>query len=166
VDAADEGAESQWRLPELVPFDASKWAQLEEHLYTIFRQDFLDVICYWRGRRVTVQREPILNGKEDGFWHVTTETGPSGLRADRVPDPRRCERIAWLRAVLTAPEPEVRVFGQKRGQYQHFGVALPDFSFVVFLREWPSNVQLKTAYCVEAQYKRDRFRQQWEADKR
>lgn len=52
----------------------------------------------FQGLWVRCRRDPIEgDGKEAGFWHCVSE-GPNEL--DRVPDLRRCERIAWIRAVL------------------------------------------------------------------
>jgi hypothetical protein len=160
------GGTPEWTLPALLPFSGSDWPQYEEQIYEVFRQDFLVTPVLWRAQPVTVQREPLLNGKVDGFWHVATETGPSGQVGDRVPDLDRCARIRWVKAVLVAPTQAVRTFGQIRGGYQHYGVALPDFSYIVFLRQWPGKVQLKTAYSVPSAYKRESYRKEWEADKR
>jgi len=159
-------AETPWALPALELWDGSDWPRYEEHLYGIFHADFLVTPPLWRGQPVTVQREPMLNGKAEGFWHIVTETGPSRQRDDRIPDPRRCERIRWVRAVLTAPEQEVRTFGEMRGSYQHVGIALPDFSYVVFIRLWPRNVQLKAAYTVPAAHNRASLERQWKLEKR
>jgi hypothetical protein len=155
-----------WSPPDLVPFSGSDWPAYERQIYELFRADFLVTPVTWRGQPVTIQREPLLNGKEEGFWHLTTETGPSGKVGDRYPDLERCARIRWVKAILTAPANEVRTFGQMRGTYQHFGIALPDFSYIVFLRQWPKAVQLKAAYNVAATYKQARYREQWGADKR
>lgn len=153
-------------LPPLVPFPGTDWPRYEAKIYALFQADFLAVPVLWRGQRITIQREPMLNGKEGGFWHLVTETGPSGRPDDRVPNLDRCARICWVKAILTAPRDEVRVFGQIRHGYQHYGIALPDFSYVAFLREWPKSVQLKTAYHVPSTGKQRDYRKQWEADKR
>lgn len=163
-----------WSLPALVPWSGTDWATYEDRIYRLFVADFLMTPVVWRGQDVSVARspkldgvpQPMLNGKEEGFWHVATETGPSGLPGDRVPNLDRCARIPWIKAVLNAPPQEVRTFGQIRQGRQHFGIALPDFSYIVFLRQWPLNVQLVTAYCVDHQGKRDDYRKQWIADKR
>jgi hypothetical protein len=140
---------SSLTLPEPVPWDGRDWEAYEQTIYALFRRDFIDQPAFWRGQRVTVQNEPRYKGKEDGFWHVTTETGSSGQPDDRIPDLDRCARICWIRAVLSADDAHVCVFGQMRNGYQ-----------------WPSNVQLKTAYLVTSHGKREDFRRQWEADKR
>lgn len=164
--ASQGSAPAAWSLPPLVPFPGSDWPAYEQRIYDRFRADFLVTPVIWRGQRVTIQREPLLNGKEEGFWHLTTETGPSGKVGDRYPDLERCARIGWPKAILTAPASEVRTFGQMRGTYQHFGIALPDFSYLVFIRQWPQSVQLKAAYYVTAAHKQASYRRQWEADKR
>lgn len=160
------GPSTPWSLPPLVPFPGSDWPRYEAEIYALFHADFLVTPTLWRGQPVTIQRDPMLNGKEDGFWHVMTETGPTGRPDDRMPNLDRCARIRWVKAVLAAPDTEVRVFGQMRDRHQHYGVALPDFSYIVFLRQWPRSVQLKTAYHVPSTGKQDDYRKQWEADKR
>lgn len=138
-------------LPDEIHFDGS-WPEYEALLYRIFRADFLDRAAYWRGMPVTIKREPLLNGKEDGFWHVISETGPSRQPSDRVPDLARCRRLGWIRALLEADEADVGVFPESRGNRRHFGICPPTFDHVVFLREWPNAYQLKTAYCVTADW--------------
>jgi hypothetical protein len=153
-------------LPDLIEYDGAYWDPYEDTIYAIFKRDFLDNRCMFRGRPITIQIEPRFKGKVEGFWHVTTETGPSGKRDDRVQDLARCARVGWLRPILCAPAEQIVVWGEKRGNYQHLGVALADFSFVIFLREWPDGYQLKTAYCVTSERKRMIYRRAWEANKR
>jgi hypothetical protein len=50
------------------------------------------------------------------------------------------------------------VGGGVLGKFIHLAVALPDFSYVVFLREWPTSYQLLSAYYIEREVEREKYR--------
>lgn len=86
-------------MPELIPYEGYDcWATYEEILYKIFRNHFIDNYTYFKNRKVKIRFHPIMNGKEEAFYHVTCndylKTG------DRQPDLRRCERIKWVKAYI------------------------------------------------------------------
>jgi len=155
-------------LPPLCVFSgaAEDWPAYEDELYAHFRRDVVErqPPLRFRGRPVGIRREPADKGKEYAFWHITSY----GMSEEaRVPDLRRCERIRWPAALLLADEADRVVWEEPpKGQYTHLGVALPDFSYVVFLREWPYSYQLLTAYAVEREHIRAKYRSHWEARKR
>lgn len=144
----------QW-LPALQPFptNAADWAGYELDLYERFRRDLL------RAPRVTVMgREVVVSphvgsdGREETFWHLTSETKGS----DRVLEPRRCERLAWIRCILqrcqNPPTSDVVWWKNrrptKRGFQTRLLVAPADFSYVVVLTESGRRYVLLTAYQV------------------
>jgi hypothetical protein len=116
----------------------------------------------WRGHRVLVFRNPEHKGKCAGFWHCTSVADPDS--ADRIPDLRRCERIRWIRALLVAPSAEVRTWEESpRGRDRRFVIATPEFDFLVVLRLMKAGlVQLVTAYHVEWEGRRAKYRREYE----
>ena len=108
--------EDDW-LPELwtLPKAGGDWSTFVESAYDIFRRDFVDSQPLFRRLQVRCRRDPIEeDGKEAGFWHCTSE-GPN--EPDRVPALRRCERIAWVRAIIeNSIEPGVDVWENERNK--------------------------------------------------
>jgi hypothetical protein len=151
-------------LPTLLPF-AGDWFTYVEVLYACYLNDFVDNLTYWRGKRVAVARDPEIKGKGFSFWHLT-----SGV--DRVtgevnePDLDRCARLAWIRAVIEAAPERVLTWEQVRPDQVSIGIALPDFSFVIFLAERHDWVFLRTAYYVPSQGRREKYRREYESSKK
>lgn len=154
---------SNW-LPELVPF-FNPWSDYCDAVHGYFHADFVDTKPAFRGQPVQILVEPRLQGKEYTFWHLISER-PLGA-SERVPDFRRCERIRWPKALLEVAEGERRVWQEpQRGRLPSLGVALPDFSYVLFLRQWPANYELATAYVVTSANRRTKYRREWEVEPR
>src|SRR5687768_6812252 len=94
--------------PPLVQFDGSLdgWGAYVEALYGIFTTTLCHRRLVFAGERVTVPRYPEADGKHDCFWHVTTGGSPP---ADRLPDLRRCERVAWIAWILQRAGTDTRI---------------------------------------------------------
>jgi hypothetical protein len=73
------------------------WGEYVEGVYAFFRRDFIESRPYLDGLPVSCRRDPVDLGKEAGFWHCISEGRDED---ERTPDLRRCERIAWVRAVI------------------------------------------------------------------
>jgi hypothetical protein len=155
-------------LPDLCPFSGigDEWPAYEDLIYGYFRADFVDPSprIQFRGRPVNIRIDPADKGKANTFWHLMSE---GDNEATRVPDFRRCERIRWPGALIRAAEVDRRVWAENnRGKFTHLGIALPDFSYVLFLREWPASYQLMTAYLVEPGYRRAKYEKEYQENKR
>ena len=124
----------------------------------------MDNTTYWHGKRVAVRYEPSAACKGFTFWHITC-----GLDANadpKEPDLDRCARIGWVKALIEADAAKVVTWEQKRGRDRVVAIALPDFSFVVFLSERRQYMHLLTAYWVPSQGRRDKYRREYEASKK
>jgi hypothetical protein len=79
-------------LPPLMCLDdcGGEWKRYVEAVFGEFYYDFIASQPQSQGLSVQCRRDPIMDGKEAGFWHCTSE-GPDERR--RTPDLRRCERI-------------------------------------------------------------------------
>lgn len=87
------------QLPELVICE--NWAKFNEYdelLYLIFKRDFIDSKPLYENKEVVIRRHPLVNGKEQTFYHVTSKDYKKN--EERYPDPRRCERIKWIRKFI------------------------------------------------------------------
>ena len=90
--------ECNW-LPELVICE--NWAKFDEYdeiIYKIFKRDFIDSKPLYENKEVLIRKEPVVNNKEQVFFHVTSKD--YNKDGERCPDPRRCERIKWIRRFI------------------------------------------------------------------
>lgn len=154
----------EW-CPALLLFEdyGGDWPAYEEALYGAYVADFRERECRWRGVKVTVAWNPPYKNKDSTFWHVTSEGDSNG---DRIPDLRRCERIRWIRALVEVDSSAVRTWVQSRKNGKTLVIALPDFSFLVFMRMHPDRLHLVTAYHVESDWRRDKYRREYEASEK
>ncbi len=145
-------SQANW-LPALLVLNdfGGNWDAYLNALYGCYRKDFERVQLEFAGVRLALKRHPEISGKAATFWHLISE----GVDEDaRLPDLRRCERIGWVRAIFDAAGTD-RVLQwsnqrqTKRGLESNIVLALPDFSFVVILRDRGSYMLLWTAYAVK-----------------
>ena len=73
------------------------WRRYVDAAYAIFHRDFIASQPAFQGGWVRCRRDPIVDGKEAGFWHCVSEGRDE---VARTPDLRRCERVAWVRATI------------------------------------------------------------------
>jgi hypothetical protein len=162
-------------LPALITLNdlGGDWNAYLEGVYGIFRRDFLDSRPTFRGTLVGHRKyeqggNTLPSGKEATFWHLISE-GPN--EEDRIPDMRRCERIAWVRHILdhaAQPNSEVRVWTQNRNGKLNFALAPPSFEYIVIMG-WrepkegrPYAIPL-TAFDVK-ENKRGKYKKEWETN--
>lgn len=151
-------------LPATLPFDGN-WFAYVEVLYRCYLDHFVTNTTYWRGKRVGMRYEPATNGKAYTFWHITCGLDP--VTGDiNAPDLDRCARVAWVKPLIEAEATKVVTWEQVRGRDRKVAIALPDFSFVVFLAERRDWMYLLTAYCVMSQGRRDKYRREYEGSKK
>lgn len=112
-----------------------------------------------------IQRHPEYRGKSATFWHFTSE---GAIEDERPPDFRRCERIAWPRAIIdrfTGRKPQatdaIVWWENLRGREKRIVLALPDFSYVVIMAARGDYVMPWTAYPVERRHQRQKMEQEY-----
>ncbi len=141
-------------LPALIEFNHyGNWEDYLEAIHDQFLRDFASNPPTWPGKRLSLKRHPEYRGKSATFWHLTSE---GAIEEERPPDFRRCERIAWPRAIVaqfTGQKPKegdlIVWWKNKRGSEDRVILALPDFSYVVIIAERTDYVMVWTAYPVE-----------------
>ena len=77
-----------------------EWDEYYEEVYSKFKNDFLNENrpLYYNNKIIRIRRMPEVFGKEQTFYHITNYE-EQGIE-NRVPDWRRCERIAWVREFI------------------------------------------------------------------
>lgn len=90
-------------LPKIITLDDfnGNWELYKDELYKIFVNDFINNPLYFKNKKVEIRTNPKQNNYEHAFVHLTCETMKDGINInDRIPDFRRCERIAWNRRII------------------------------------------------------------------
>lgn len=123
--------------PPLLPFNGSDWGAYVESLYLAFCSDFCTPPgVIFQGQRVTAPRLPVDQGKHASFWHVISD-GP--IEKDRIPNPRRCERVPWIGWLIRHAESDPRISWwenertTKRGPEKRVLILYAEQRFVVVL---------------------------------
>lgn len=156
-------------LPELMllsEYDGDPNAYLEA-LHDAFVEDFVVSKPKWLDKRVGLKRHPEYNGKSATFWHMITE---GSSEADRTLDMRRCERIRWPKHFmeehdgLPPHKSKARLVWwaePRRGETRYL-LALSDFSYVAVVADRGDFVLPWTAFYVEQEHRRRKFRRRYE----
>jgi hypothetical protein len=154
-----------WLPPLLTLQGCGGWTGLLEAAHQRYLEDFFYTLPRFIGRAIKLRRTPVTDSKEAAFWHLIQE-GES--EDDRTPSMERCERIAWVRALIEAAgdATRVRLWSSMRqtgrGPKLHWVIALPDFSYMVVLRDDGETLLLLTAYPVERERRRLKLKREYE----
>ena len=86
-------------LPDCFDYpDWNNYKEYEDRLYELFRVQIIDGIFYFRSKTVQIRWYPVIDGKEECFFHCTCKDYNSVK--DRQPDPERMIRIPWIRPLI------------------------------------------------------------------
>ena len=141
-------------LPETIPCD--NWAlfnEYDEELYQIFKADFIDTQPVFEQKAVKIRFHPMVDGKEQAYFHVTSVNYRDDQ--DRKPDPRRCERIQWIRAFIENYQCDsslcdecdgIKVWEEPYKSNQRVYLLLEEEKYMVILERRPQYILLITAY--------------------
>ena len=88
----------KWLPPLEICDNLANWKPYEDKIYQIFLDDFVYLSPSYLGNNVRIRKHPIIDGKEEAFWHVTCQDYSHDN--NRKPDTRRCERIRWIRKII------------------------------------------------------------------
>lgn len=150
----------EW-LPDLFPVNPWEPGTYDE-LYRLFERDFKQTQPVYDGHAVWYFRE-MDDGRETIFWHLTTRDDKTV--GERLPDPRRSERLPWVRPMLEHPEkPEVLAWDHEEGDGSiKTYVWLEGYDFVVILKKYPDGRRrLITSYWVEYENTKRKLRKKYE----
>lgn len=143
------------------------WEPYLESLYVHFCRDFIATRPTFRNCKIGLKRHPVENGKECTFWHFISE---GKTEAERLPDLRRCERICWPRPMIEQESiRQLPVWSQLRNGERRIAISVEDFSYVLILAERQTQNGLMylpwTAYFVEHEHRRNKYRKEWQANR-
>lgn len=142
-------ATEQW-LPPLMEFNdyGGDWERYLAAVYGVFEKDFVRSKPSFRGKEFRLKWIPVYQGKSSTFWHMISE---GSVEEERIPDFRRCERIAWPRPVIEHEmEPEILVWSEPRGSNDvRIHIYLPDERYLVVLADRGNYILPWTAFYIE-----------------
>jgi hypothetical protein len=149
----------------LLDFDGD-WHRYEDELYRHFRRDFIVSRPSFQGRQVGYNVAPVVNGKEESFWHLITEEQETVVEGvigkERLPHLQRCERIRWPRPIIDAAKQDcVLVWREQHQGGQRIVLTTDDFSYFVAIAVRGPKLFLATAFPVEQPGRRERFEKQY-----
>ena len=152
--------------------DYTKWNEYLDKLYQLFRSDFIESQPIFEGKKVNFRRAPMDGKYEHAFIHLThkDEFHNSDNLNDRLPDPKRAERIGWNRKIienyLCKEECEgcdkILYFEEYRGKNIRIYLLFKDVNFLVILERRELYVLLITGYYVEYENSMKKYLKKYE----
>lgn len=134
-------------LPDLVRYN-SDWNEYADVLYSEYMSTYRNgKPLKFNDKKVIAPSQPEFYGKSESFWYIIGGK-------NNVPEPKRCERIRWARAIIEhSNNAEVLVFPERRGRIKSTLLWLKEESYLVVLEERKKYFILRTAYVVERAHK-------------
>jgi hypothetical protein len=151
----------KWLTPiiELAQFSGD-WNKYNDHLFSIFKKDFIDSQPTFHGKPVFMGDQRIFNGKPECFWHVTSQTDKQ--TGQRVPNMRRCERVAWIRSIIeNCGGSEVWEWPKQHERELRHNLFLENENFLVVLTE-RKKFYLVTAIYIDYPHTRKRLESEYQ----
>ena len=146
--------------PRLLLFQdfGGKWEIYETELHRIFIDEIARAGLQFRGQRVSCRHMPETAGRWASYWHLVQE---GQVEEERTPDLRRCERLRWVRWVITnaASHPEIDEWQNRRGRETNTLLWYREEYLVVLARRGDYWL-LKTAYCTDQPHRVRNLRQE------
>ena len=122
-----------------------------DHIFSLFKRDFISTTPIFKGKEVFHDRHDD-GGRPATFVHVTTEE--NRITKQRELSLRRCERIAWIKAIIEhTNDPLVFVWEKEQrtseGMTTRTYLFLEQENFLVILQEIIHNHFIITAIYVD-----------------
>ncbi|MCY1995836.1 hypothetical protein OW766_00745 [Klebsiella pneumoniae] len=148
-------------LPLLVLLEdySGVWNDYFEVVYKIFYQDFVLTKPVFRKKRLGLKRHPEYEGKSATFWHMVS-TGDQ--EEERIPDIRRCERIAWPKPIIDGSDtPCLKIWAEPKGKNQRIHIWFEDEGYLVVLDDRKDYILPWTAFFIEKKHQKDKYNKRW-----
>lgn len=149
-------------LPALIKLEdfGGDWDRYINEVFAIFYKDFIESQPVFDSLKIKITKHPMKRGKERGFWHCVQE-GP--IEDNRTPDLRRCERIAWIRAIIEkANSFGIKKWPRKTGRHFRFSLWFEEAEYLVVLEKRPNCWLLWTAYQTNWEKTKRRLQKEYE----
>ncbi|MFT7088072.1 MAG: hypothetical protein ACJAZX_001527 [Rickettsiales bacterium] len=150
------------KIPDLVLLSDFKASEYLENIYKIFVDEVANGELSFLELPIKCPYHPPCDNKHFSFWHLISEKNESGKEEDRIPDPRRCERIKWISYVIKNANDRQKIWcwekliNTKRGKNRHIHLYLQEERYLVVLRRKNNRLELVTTFVVENHLKREK----------
>ena len=149
------------------PLSVMPWSSSTcDALYGVFRRDLLDGRLTYLGFNVWFYPDAEEDGREAIFWHLTSRDDKTVYPPVRLPDPRRCERLSWIRPmILRCP----CVTGDLLNWDHEEGdgaiktyVWIHEHDFVIIMKKLPNGKRrLITSFHLDGEHERQKMKKKW-----
>lgn len=120
------------------------WDTYKKALYQIFLDTIVDKLSFL-GLPISCRYFQPIGDMHRSFWHMITEGGLDD--EERIPDLRRCERIAWIPHIIThSDNSEILCWENKRKANINTVLWLPPESYIIILSKRRDYYLLTTCY--------------------
>ena len=141
-----------------------------EAVYSIFERDLLKYPPRFGSYKLSLKNNPLFQHRSYTFYHLT-HTGE--IETKRIPDLRRCERIAWVKPTIeNVKKWALKFWEQRRNGKSRVCIQLSvedDVDYYVILEVRVNCVLIWTAFVAEYEHekrKKEREYQNWVNDNR
>jgi hypothetical protein len=120
-------------------------------LYQYFKKDFIESKPCYKGNALKLKRQPIRDGKESTFYHITTKGNDENNRQIDVP---RAERIRWIKPIIESGDKVLKVWKNQRKNEHSILIMHEKENFLIVIRERTGYLLFYTAYYITECYKK------------
>lgn len=155
------GTNCRW-LPKLI---LRKPSEKEEdylnRLYIIFCNDLKAHQPLFKGLRVGCRHYPEINGREEGFYHLTSCDYEKTGFENRELDEDRCERLNWIKPVIEnygcsdSCCHRLLTWSESRGRYERTWILFVDERYIVVLDKRKGYYVVVTAYYIDEEHEHE-----------
>ena len=136
-------------FPDLIELNqfSGDFKKFFDMVYSIFSNDFIVSNPIFRGKKVSSQRKPEVDGIHRTFYHITHEGEDE---TDRMPDFRRMERIRFPKfCIEKCPHTELLIWENKRGRDERTLIFNEIEKYLIVLTKRNDYYLFWTAYLVD-----------------
>lgn len=140
------------------PANVDLWEGYLDELYEVYMATIIRSTPNLWGLPVRARYQPAYGNKGFSFWHLISE---GKEEEERTPDPRRCERIEWVRWAIDCAEKGDNCVRHFRSQQRNRTILWAhevDYAVVVEFRQ--NRYMLISAYQLR-EHRRAQFEAEW-----
>ena len=154
-------------LPELIYLNdyCGNFQSYIDAIYAVFERDLIKNRLRFGTCKLSLKSNPLFQQRSYTFYHLTHK---GGIETSRIPDFRRCERIAWVKSTIENVEKwNLKFWKQSRNGKSRVCIQLSvvdDVDYFVILDVRTNCVIIWTAFVAEYPHekrKKEREYQDW-----